>query len=69
MPPCLLHRHTPINEDRSNNWGGLDTDPELSDSWWERVKYYARLAVDRVEDGVDADQRLLSTLRVVNVAV
>jgi hypothetical protein len=35
---------------------------ELSHSWWERVKYYARLAIERVEDGVDAVKELLSTL-------
>jgi hypothetical protein len=28
----------PNNESGSNNWGGMDTDPSLSDSWWERVK-------------------------------
>ncbi|MEH2173147.1 hypothetical protein [Nostoc sp.] len=32
----------------------MDTEAELSDSWWERVKYYARLAIERVEYGVDA---------------
>ena len=31
----------PINEDGDNNRGGMDTDPELSDSWWDKVKYYA----------------------------
>ena len=31
--------------------GGMDTDAELSDSWWERVKYYAHLAIERVEHG------------------
>ncbi|MBD2249650.1 hypothetical protein H6G26_41505 [Nostoc sp. FACHB-888] len=40
----------------------MDTDPELSDSWWERVKYYAQLAIERVELGVDAVKELLSTL-------
>ncbi|MEH2430807.1 MAG: hypothetical protein V7K26_25545 [Nostoc sp.] len=52
----------PLNEDGSNNWEGMDTEPELSDSWWERVKYYARLAIERVEDGVDKVKELLSTL-------
>ncbi|NEU84672.1 bifunctional DNA primase/helicase, partial [Nostoc sp. UIC10630] len=52
----------PINEDGDNNRGGMDTDEELSDSWWERVKYYARLAIERLEDGVDAVKELLSTL-------
>jgi hypothetical protein len=32
--------------------GGMDTDAELSNSWWERVKYYAQLAIKRVEYGV-----------------
>jgi hypothetical protein len=40
----------------------MDTEVELSDSWWERVKYYAQLAIDRVEYGVDAVKELLSTL-------
>ncbi|AUB41785.1 DNA primase [Nostoc flagelliforme CCNUN1] len=42
----------------------MDTDPELSDSWWERVKYYARLAIERVEEGVDAVKELLSSLTI-----
>ncbi|MHC5915588.1 MAG: plasmid replication protein, CyRepA1 family [Nostoc sp.] len=52
----------PINEDGDNNRGGMDTDAELSDSWWERVKYYARLAIERVEYGVESVKELLSTL-------
>ncbi|MBN3890862.1 MAG: hypothetical protein HWQ43_17490 [Nostoc sp. JL31] len=40
----------------------MDTEPELSDSWWDKVKYYARLAIERVEDGVDKVKELLSTL-------
>ncbi|MBG1271122.1 plasmid replication protein, CyRepA1 family [Nostoc sp. WHI] len=52
----------PINEDGDNNRGGMDTEEELSDSWWERVKYYARLAIERLEDGVDDVKELLSTL-------
>ncbi|MEH1957304.1 hypothetical protein [Nostoc sp.] len=40
----------------------MDTEAELSDSWWERVKYYARLTIERVEYGVDAVKELLSTL-------
>jgi hypothetical protein len=54
----------PLNEDGDNNRGGMDTEPELSDSWWERVKYYARLAIERVECGVDALIELLSTLTI-----
>ncbi|MEH1810323.1 MAG: hypothetical protein ACYTXT_34380 [Nostoc sp.] len=52
----------PINESGDNNRGGMDTEEQLSDSWWERVKYYARLAIERVEDGVDKVKELLSTL-------
>ena len=52
----------PINENGSNNRGGMDTDVELSDSWWERVKYYAQLAIEQVEDGVNAVKKLLSIL-------
>ncbi|MEH1765673.1 MAG: hypothetical protein V7L27_01125 [Nostoc sp.] len=40
----------------------MNTDEELSDSWWERVKYYARLAIERVEYGVESVKELLSTL-------
>jgi hypothetical protein len=42
----------------------MDTDAELSDSWWERVKYYARLAIERVEYGVESVKELLSTLTI-----
>jgi hypothetical protein len=52
----------PNNESGSNNWGGMDTDQQLSDSWWEQVKYYAQLAIEQVECGVDAMKELLSTL-------
>ncbi|MBE8988801.1 DUF3854 domain-containing protein [Nostoc sp. LEGE 12450] len=54
----------PINEDGSNNRGGMDTDEESSDSWWERVKYYAQLAIERVEYGVESVKELLSTLTI-----
>lgn len=37
----------PKHEDGDNN-RGMDIDEQLSDSWWERVKYYARLAIERV---------------------
>ena len=52
----------PNNESGDNNRGGMDTDAELSDSWWDKVKYYAQLAIERVENGVDALIELLSTL-------
>jgi hypothetical protein len=51
-----------FNESGDNNWGGMDTDAELSDSWWERVKYYAQLAIERVGYGVEGVKELLSTL-------
>ena len=40
----------------------MDTDEADSISWWERVKYYAQLAIERVEYGIDAVKELLSTL-------
>jgi hypothetical protein len=40
----------------------VDTEKELSDSWWERVKYYAQLAIERVQYGVESVKELLSTL-------
>jgi hypothetical protein len=54
----------PLNKDGSNNWGGVDTEKELSDSWWERVKYYAQLAIERVQYGVESVKELLSTLTI-----
>ncbi|WP_260446198.1 MULTISPECIES: hypothetical protein [unclassified Nostoc] len=51
----------PKHEDGSNNLLGMDTDVELSDSWWDKVKYYARLAIERVKDGVESVKELLST--------
>lgn len=53
-----------VNESGDNNRGGMDTEAKLSDSWWKRVKYYARLAIERVECGVDAVKELLSTLTI-----
>ncbi|MEH2160513.1 MAG: plasmid replication protein, CyRepA1 family [Nostoc sp.] len=52
----------PLNEDGDNNRGGMDTDEEASDSWWERVKYYAQLLIERIEYGVESVKELLSTL-------
>ena len=42
----------------------MDTEPKLSDSWWDKVKYYARLAIERVECGVDAVKELLTTVTI-----
>lgn len=51
--------HTlPINEDGDKNRGGMDTDAEFNNSWWKRVKYYAQLAIQRVE----SVKELLNTL-------
>ncbi|MEH2083099.1 MAG: hypothetical protein V7K89_24915 [Nostoc sp.] len=63
MPSSSLST-PPKHEDGSNNRLGMDIEAELSDSWWERVKYYARLAIERVECGVDAVKELLSTLTI-----
>jgi hypothetical protein len=52
----------PINESGSNNRGGMDTDAELSDYWWKRVKYYAQLAIEQFVYGVDGVKQLLNTL-------
>jgi hypothetical protein len=42
----------------------MDTDEEASDSWWEKVKYYAQLAIKRFESGVESVKELLSTLTI-----
>ncbi len=52
----------PANEDGSNNWGGVDGQDSLSDYWWQRVKYYAQLVIQRVEYGVESVKEFLSTL-------
>lgn len=54
----------PPNVIGDNNRGGMDTDAELSDPWWERVKYYAQLVIVRVEYGVESVKELLSTLTI-----
>ncbi|MBG1263559.1 hypothetical protein F8S20_32985 [Nostoc sp. BAE] len=40
----------------------MDTDEADNISWWERVKYYAQLAIKRFESGVESVKELLSTL-------
>ncbi|NDJ25570.1 DUF3854 domain-containing protein [Nostoc sp. B(2019)] len=52
----------PTNKDGSNNWGGMDGEDNLSNQWWNRVKYYAQLAIERVEHGVEQVKELLNTL-------
>ncbi|MEH2321348.1 hypothetical protein [Nostoc sp.] len=42
----------------------MDTDEEASDSWWEPVKYYARLAIERFESALEGVKELLSTLTI-----
>lgn len=53
-----------FNESGSNNRGGVDTDEELSVSWWDKVKYYAQLAIERFESGVESVKELLNTLTI-----
>ncbi|MEH1917678.1 hypothetical protein [Nostoc sp.] len=36
----------------------MDTDSELSDSWWKRVKYYPQLAIEQFEFGVESVKEL-----------
>ncbi|HYW18878.1 MAG TPA: hypothetical protein VE956_06095 [Nodularia sp. (in: cyanobacteria)] len=68
LHPCphafFIAVHTPNEIDGDNNRGGMGTEAELSDSWWERVKYYARLAIERFESGVESVKELLSTLTI-----
>ncbi|MEH1848198.1 MAG: hypothetical protein V7L25_25275 [Nostoc sp.] len=40
----------------------MDGEAKLSDSWWQQVKYYARLAIERLEYGVQSVKELLTTL-------
>ncbi|MBW4564996.1 MAG: DUF3854 domain-containing protein [Mojavia pulchra JT2-VF2] len=42
--------------------GGVDGQDSLSDSWWQQVKYYAQLVIQRVEYGVESVKEFLSTL-------
>ncbi len=56
----------PINEDGDNNRGGMDTDEESSDSWWERVKYYAQVAIERFVDRLNAKKAVISIYVVSN---
>jgi hypothetical protein len=66
LPPAPLPNsapsNPPINEDGSNNWGGMDGDENESDSWWQQVKYYAQLVIQRLEYGVESVKEFLSTL-------
>ncbi|WP_193199948.1 plasmid replication protein, CyRepA1 family [Nostoc sp. MG11] len=56
----------PINGNGSNKRGGMDGDSSgvqiLNNQWWNRVKYYARLVIERIEHGVKQVKELLSTL-------
>ena len=40
----------------------MDGQQNLSTQWWDRVKYYAQLAIERVEHGIDSVKELLSML-------
>jgi hypothetical protein len=61
-PSSNLPSTPPTNKDGSNNWGGMDGQHNLSNQWWNRVKYYAQMAIERVEHGIDSVKELLSTL-------
>ena len=56
----------PPNVIGDNNRGGMDGSAEvvetLNDDWWQQVKYYAQLVIERFESGVDQVKELLSTL-------
>ena len=56
----------PPNVIGDNNRGGMDGSAELAktlnDDWWQQVKYYAQLVIERFESGVDQVKELLSTL-------
>lgn len=52
----------PDKENREHNRGGVAQDEEFSNEWWQRVKYYAQLVAQKVEDGVEQVKQVLSTL-------
>ncbi|MEA5506954.1 hypothetical protein VB735_28450 [Halotia wernerae UHCC 0503] len=52
----------PNNGDESNKWGGVDTNESLSNEWWQRVKYYAQLVAQKVDQGFSVVQEILSSL-------
>jgi hypothetical protein len=52
----------PINEDGSNNWGGMDGQDNSIDSWWQQVKSYTAMFMEQVKIGVDAVKEFLSSL-------
>ncbi|MEH2347583.1 MAG: bifunctional DNA primase/helicase, partial [Nostoc sp.] len=58
----------PINVIGDNNCGGMDGEVKevdtLNDPWWQQVKYYAQLAIERFEYGVESVKELLSTLTI-----
>lgn len=58
----------PINVIGDNNCGGMDGEVKevdtLNDPWWQQVKYYAQLAIERFEYGEDQVKELLSTLTI-----
>jgi hypothetical protein len=51
----------PINQDEGHNLGDSGQDNTV-DLWWQQVKSYATLAMERVAHGVDAVKQCLSTL-------
>ncbi|NDJ25903.1 hypothetical protein GS682_30815 [Nostoc sp. B(2019)] len=40
----------------------MDTNESLSNKWWKKVKYYAQLVAQKIDQGVGMVQELLSTL-------
>ncbi|MBD2505300.1 bifunctional DNA primase/helicase, partial [Anabaena azotica FACHB-119] len=52
----------PSNIIGNNNCGGVDGQLDPCDSWWQQVKFYATLAMERVAHGVDSVKQFLFTL-------
>jgi hypothetical protein len=46
----------------NDHCGGLDGRENPTDSWWQQVKSYTTLVMERVKDGVEAVKEFLSTL-------
>ena len=52
----------PNDKNGSNHQQGSDGQQNPCDAWWQQVKSYATLAIERVAQGVDAVKQFLSTL-------
>lgn len=68
LPSSFAPSTPPPNLDGEINRGGMDgqaqTPEKLNDDWWQKVKGYAQLLVEKLESGVDAVKELLNTLSV-----